>query len=602
MKTQNTKQNRFLKLTAMACGCLASFGASAFSDERNGVTFELQNRVSVGAAMRVQGQDPSLVSIANGGSAYSNNFDDGNLAFRRGQFYSSVAKITSDLTISKGNFGLFARGSAFFNDAINRKDFFNPNNYNPDGNGNANPSREAPASELEQKNHDVRAHNGKRIDWLDTYVYGNVPVLNRTLSFKLGRQVLNWGESTFVLNGINSMVALDANRARVSGFELNEAIIPTPMAWVSMGLTDQSSIEAFYQISWQKTIIDASGTYFSTNDFAAIGGTRADLSFGLAPENTPGETVKRAADKTPKHSGQYGVALHSFLPWLHDSDVGLYAMNYHSRLPVFSGTSSVTPPSNPLSPIAASSANYFAEYPEDIHLYGASFNTTLPLGLALQGEYSYKQGQPLQIDDVELLFAGVGVPNQVTGPVPGAAIGNNYIRGWRRHGVSQADAGLTRIFGPSTWFKWDQIVTLFEAGYMHVHGMEAESRLRYDGPGTFLPGDAATAATLGLPQQIGGYATANSWGYNILAKFSYNNVFNLFTLEPTVRFVHDVHGISPTPVSNFVEGRKQVSLSMAARFRNDVSAEIGYTNFFGGGKQNLTADRDYVDAVIKYSF
>jgi hypothetical protein len=598
MKTQNM----ILKLTALACGGLASFGASAYSEERNGVTIELQNRVSIGAAMRVQGQDPDLISFANGGRAYSNNGDDGDLAFNRGQIYSSVAKITSDLTISKGNFGLFARSSAFFNDALNSKDFFNPNNYNPDGNGNPNPSREATAAELDQKNHDVRAHNGKRIDWLDTYFYGNVPVLNRTLSFKLGRQVLNWGESTFVLNGINSMVALDANRARVPGFELNEAIIPTPMAWVSMGLTDQSSIEAFYQISWQKTIIDASGTYFSTNDFAGVGGTRADLSFGRAPENTPGQTVKRAPDKTPRHSGQFGVAFHSFLPWLHDSDVGLYAMNYHSRLPVFSGISSVTPPSNPLSPIAASSASYFSEYPEDIRLYGASFNTTLPLGLALQGEYSYKDGQPLQVDAVELLFAGVGVPNQVTGPVPGAAIGNNYIRGWRRHGVSQADVGLTKIFGPSNWFKWDQIVTLFEAGYMHVHGMEAQNVLRYDGSGTYLPGDAATAATLGLPQQVDGYATANSWGYNILARFSYNNVFNLFTLEPTVRFVHDVHGISPKPVSNFVEGRKQVSLTLGARFRNDISAEVGYTNFFGGGKQNLIADRDYVDAVIKYSF
>ena len=593
---------QILKLSALACGCMISLGASAYTEERDGVTIELQNRFSIGAAMRVQGRSPDLISIANGGKAYSNNFDDGNLAFDRGQVYASVAKITSDLTISKGGFGLFARGSAFINDAQNNRNFFNANNYNPDGSGNPNPSREAPASERAFKNHEVSSHNGKGVDWLDTYFYGNVPVMNRTFSFKLGRQVLNWGESTFVLNGINSMVALDANRARVPGFELNEAIIPTPMAWASIGLTEQSSIEGFYQLTWQKTIIDASGSYFSTNDFAGIGGTRADLSFGLAPENTPGETVTRDPDRKPKNSGQYGVALHTFAPWLHESDISFYAMNYHSRLPLYSGISSVTPPSNPLSPIAASSARYFAEFPEDIRLYGASFNTTLPLGLALQGEYSYKDGQPLQIDDVELLFAGVGVPNQVTGPVPGAAIGNKYIRGWRRHGVSQVDLGLTKIFAPSDWFKWDQVIGLFEVGYMHVHGLEAQSVLRYDGPGTFLPGDAATAATLGLPQQQGGYATSNSWGYNLVARASYNNVLDLFTLEPTLRFAHDVKGISPTPVSNFVEGRKQVDLSLGMRFHNDISTEIGYTTFFGGGKQNLLADRDYVDVVVKYAF
>ncbi|TXH06431.1 MAG: DUF1302 domain-containing protein [Nevskiaceae bacterium] len=590
------------RLTALACGCIASFGAAAYSEERDGVNIDLQNRFTVGAAMRVQNRSADLVSIANGGKAYSNNFDDGNLAFDKGQIYASVAKLTSDLTVSRNGFGLFVRGSAFFNDAQNGRGFFNPANYNPDGNGNPNPTREAPASELARKNHDVQAHNGKGVDWLDTYVYGNVPVFDRTFSFKLGRQVLNWGESTFVLNGINSMVALDANRARVPGFELNEVIIPTPMAWASMGLTDNSSIEGFYQLTWQKTIIDASGTYFSTNDFAGIGGTRADLSFGLAPENTPGETVTRSPDRKARNGGQYGVALHGFASWLHDTDFGFYAMNYHSRLPLYSGISSVTPPSNPLSPIAASSARYFAEFPEDIHLYGLSFNTTLPWGLALQGEYSFKDGQPIQIDDVELLFAGVGVPNQVTGPVPGAAIGNKYIRGWRRKGVSQADVGLTKIFGPSDLFKWDQVIGLFEAGYMHVHGMEPQRVLRYDGPGTFLPGDAATAATLGLPQQHGGYATPNSWGYNVVARFSYNNVLDLFTLEPTVRFTHDVKGISPTPVSNFVEGRKQIDLTLGFRFHNDISTEVGYTTYFGGGKQNLLADRDYVDLVVKYAF
>ena len=584
MKHNNVRN--ILKLSALACGVAASFGATAYTDNIDGITLDLQNKFSFGTAWRVQSQSPDLVSIANGGKEYSNNKDDGNLAFNRGDVVSSVEKITSDITLSHGNFGLFARGSAFFNNQLHNEDFFNPADY---GVGKA-----APLSELDQKNHDVRNAVGKGVDWLDTYVYGSLPVYGHSFSFKVGRQVLNWGESTFVLNGINSAETLNANRARVPGFELNEVIIPTPMAWASIGLTDQTSLEGFYQLQWQRTEIDADGTFFSTNNFAGTGGTRADISFGQAPPNSYGETITRDPDRTPKNSGQFGMALRTFLPWLHETDMSFYAMNYHSRLPLVSGISTNVP-------LSAGNATYFDEFPQNIHLYGMSFNTTLPLGLALQGEYSFKQGQPIQVDAVELLLTGLAAPSQID-PIPGDAAGNKYIRGWRRHDISQADIGLTRLFGPSSLMGWDQVTTLFEAAYMHVHGMESPDVLRYDGPATDLPGNAATAATLGVPQQHGGWATPNSWGYNLLARFTYNNVFDMVTLEPTLRYTQDVEGISPKPVSDFVAGVKSVTTSLGMRFHSEISAELGYTNYFGGGANNLLADRDFVDVVVKYAF
>jgi len=621
---KHNKSIHVLKLSAMVCGCLAAFGAEAYSEERDGFSIELNNTVSIGAVMRAQNREAKLIGIANGGSSYSTNKDDGDLAFDKGDLVSSVAKLTTDLTVSKGNYGIFARTSAFFNQSLyNKDDFFtNARNYSPYCDPSPSCGKEASTAERDQKDHDVQAQVGRKIDLLDAYFYGNSTVLNRTLSFKVGRQVLNWGESTFVLNGINSMVAFNANRARVSGFELSEAIIPTPLAWASIGLTDQTSVEGFYQLGWQKTIIDASGTFFSTNDFAGIGGTRANLGFGEFQENTPTTSVKRAVDRTPGNNGQYGGAFHAFLPWLHDSDIGLYAMNYHSRLPVYSGISTASPvtPAGSPDPYAAATASYFAEFPKNIHLYGLSFNTTLPLGLALQGEYSLKQGQPIQIDTVELLLAGLGAPSQIAGMQPGVTTGNKYLRGYRRKDVSQADFGLTKIFSPSKLFGYDQVIGAFEIAGMHVHGMESNDVLRYDGPATDTPGNAAIASSvsasysqlasalsgqavsLTIPQNTNPYASANSWGYNILARFTYDNVFNLFTLNPTIRFVHDVKGYSPKPVSNFVEGRKQVSMSLGFRFRNEISTEIGYTNYFGAGQNNLLADRDFYDASIKYSF
>lgn len=613
-----------IKLTAIACGCLATFGAHAYSAEKNGYTIELNNTVSIGAMIRAQDRDSKLIGTANGGSSFSTNKDDGDLAFDRWDIVSSVAKITSDLKVAKGDYGIFARASGFFNPSLNSKDdfFTNGRDYSPYCDPSPACGKEATTAERDRKNQQVQSQVGSKVELLDAYLYGNTSLLNRSFSFKIGRQVLNWGESTFVLNGINSMVAFNANRARVSGFELSEAIIPTPIVWASMSLTEQTSIEGFYQLSWQKTVIDASGTFFSTNDFAGIGGNRANLGFGQFEENTPTTSVQRASDRTPKSSGQYGAAYHAFLPWLHESDIGIYAMNYHSRLPVYSGISTALPvtPSGSPDPFAAATASYFAEFPKNIHLYGLSFNTAIPWGLSMQGEYSMKQGQPIQVDTVELLLAGLGAPSQIAGNQPGVTTGNKYLRGYRRKDISQIDIGLTKLFSPSKVFGYDSIIGVFEIAGMHVHGMESNSELRYDGPATDTPGNAAIATSvsasysqlasalagqpvsLTIPQQMGGYADSTSWGYNVLARFTYDNVLDLFTLNPTIRFVHDVKGNSPKPVANFVEGRKQISMNLGFRFRNEIITEIGYTNYFGGGKQNLLGDRDFFDASIKYSF
>ncbi len=43
------------------------------------------------------------------------------------------------------------------------------------------------------------------------------------------------------------------------------------MFFVSQNLTDQLSMEAFYQLSWKQTVVDNCGTFFSSADVAADG-------------------------------------------------------------------------------------------------------------------------------------------------------------------------------------------------------------------------------------------------------------------------------------------------------------------------------------------
>jgi hypothetical protein len=577
--------------TSLAAACALSFAtpALALDYEWKGVQMQLDSRVTAGAAFRMDKRAPFLVGRGNGGTAFSTNNDDGNLAFDRYEMVSAPLKLTSDFSARYENDFIslngFVRAMAVHDTVLNSKQFFDARDFGA--------GKEFSEAERQRKTKEVQDHVGRYVDLLDAYVGARKTIFGRQMTFKAGRQVINWGESTLVNNGLNSILAFDANRLRVPGFEVDEVIIPTNNLWFSTDLAYGVSGEAFYQISHTATQPEAAGTFWATNDFASIGGSAAHIAFGQPNENTIGTTVPRRPDRPAKDSGQYGFALR--LPLIMDIESAFYAANYHSRLPLFSGISRLGPTASP------KTAGYFVEYPEDIRLYGTSFNTSLPWGVAMQGEYSLKKNQPLQIDDVELLLAGLGAPSQIN-PVAGATLGGQYIRGFRRKDVSQMDVSFTKLFGPSQMFRSDQTLVLLEIAGMKIHDLPSSDVLRFEGPATYTPGNAATAASQGVPQQKTGYPTSSSWGYKLVSRWTYNNALDNINLEPTFRFDHDVKGTSPTPLTNFVEGRKQYNFALNANYQNRVSGEVGYTRYAGGGEHNLLRDRDFVEFHVKYSF
>lgn len=591
--------------TAAVAAITASFAsvpASAVSWNLGDADVSLQNSLSLGAAWRTRDRDKRMIGISNGGTLFSTNSDDGNLAFDNGELVTAPIKLKSELSVVWGDFGLFARGTAGYNPVLEDQQLFDPADYGP--------GKEFGQDERRRKQKLARDDVSTYAEILDAYVYGNFDIFDRYLSVRVGRQVINWGESTLVQNGLNSLLALNANRLRNPGFELDEVIIPANMVWAAVDLFDYASVEGFYQLGWEKTVPDSSGTFFATNDFAFNGGTQANIGFGRPGENTGncvvspndpacafapfGSTVPRAGDREPDDQGQMGGALRLYVPPLNDMDLALYIANYHSRLPVFSGISR----GGPSSP--ADDAAYFVEYPEDIQLYGLSFNTTL-WGLALQGEYSYKAGQPLQLDDVELLLTGLGVSSQLA-PVPGSALGNQELRGWRRHDVSQVDLSVTKILGPSDAFGSDQTTLLLEMAWMNVHGMPEPDKLRYEAPNTSLPSNPAVAAFFALPTETRSYATDFSAGYKAVVRMQYNNLIGAMNLEPTLLWQHDTKGYSPAPVVNFIEDRQSATLILAWGYLSAWSGNVAYQRNYGGGIQNLNRDRDFLAAHIKYSF
>jgi len=609
------------KLAAFAGGLLMAGAAGAVEFDMAGASVTVSNKLSIGAAMRMDDPDADLIGIGNGGNAFTTNGDDGNLAWDKHDLVASAIKFTSDVSVGWGDYGLFVRGSGLYNMALEDADLFDPADYGA--------GKEAPLSELGAREDAIKDHVGTDFDLLDAYIFGRWDLWDRAVLVKVGRQVLNWGESVFVQHGLNALITADVNQLRVPGWEIEEVQQPVGMALISFDVMENVGYEGFYQFEWQETIIDVPGSFLSTNDFAGIGGTRANIGFGRVGENsengtpcigpdgpaqcvTLGSTVPRGRTVTPEDGGQYGSKLSFYVPWLNDMDLAFYAANYHSRLPVLSGTSRSVAGD-------ASTATYFVEYPEDIQLYGMSFNTTVPwLDIAVQGEYSLKQGQPLQVDDVELLLAGLGANGQINPtPPPGGTLGNQVLQGWRRHDVSQVDLSVTKILGPMQMLGYDQLSLFVETGFVHVRDLPSARTLAYDAPGTStmnlgtamlnpgVDGGAPDSATVddGLPNTpYSAYADTYSWGYKAAARFTYNNVFNVFTLEPTVLYQHDVRGITPSPIVNFVEGRKQVNLLLGVNYLQAWNFDLGYAMYFGGGEQNLLSDRDYVDLSIKYSF
>ena len=318
-------------------------------DWNNGaISGSFDTTVSTGVSARTQGHDHRLIGVNNGGTANSINGDNGNLNYEKGDITSANVKATHELSLNAGDFGFFGRASYFYDTAIMDGDTARTDLGN-----------------------EAKGRAGKDFELLDAYVFGDFDVGDVPVTVRVGNQVLSWGESTFIQNGINTINPIDVTKFRVAGAEVREGLIPVPIIDVNVGLTDKLSIEGFLQLEWDNTEIEPEGTFFSTNDFASPGGEFVFLNFGRSPfpsDNPPttgaGLAIPRGADRTASDNNQWGVALRYFEPALNDTEFGLYYIQYNSRLPVLSARTGTF--AGLLGGDYAGSAQYFREFPDDV--------------------------------------------------------------------------------------------------------------------------------------------------------------------------------------------------------------------------------------------
>ncbi len=397
--------------------------------------------LSIGASWRVEDIDPTLVTPGNfsGGLASSNTADDGNLNFKDGDIYSLIFKGVHELELSRNNWGVLLRGKWWYDEELE-------NGKRPHGNllNGYTPNEKLDDSGF----NDFAKASG--IELLDAFLYGNFTLGERVpVDLRIGRQVVSWGESTFIQNGVNVINPVDVSAFRRPGAEIKEGLLPVNMFYVGAGITDALSVEAFYQLEWEKSVIDGCGTYFSQIDPAAGGcngvtlatQARVDIPDGMGGTLPPifvpisdqanianGLFITRTPDLEPDDEGQFGLALRIFAEGLNFSEFGLYYLNIHSRAPYFAGVrgnntpkpdgtfflpdgrpdSLVFIPGDPFcnTPLQECNPKYTIVYPEDIEVWGATFATNLG-GYAVSGEVSYRPDFPVGINTVELLQGAV---------------------------------------------------------------------------------------------------------------------------------------------------------------------------------------------------
>lgn len=705
--------------------------------------------VSVGNLWRTESQRRELratddyLTARLGGYSAQLNKNDGNVNHDTGTV-STVGKITTELDLQfKQNYGAFIRATASYDNVIQ-------SGGHDGGSANCTTVSAAAISTTvatlaanqasgfpnngcsDDYSEDAEDFAGQRSEILDAFIWGEHDIAGKPLTWRLGQQVISWGESIFLVDGINSANPVELVALRQPGAEIKEAFRPLGAAHVQLGLTDNISMEAFYQFEWDHSLDAPAGTFWSTHDaFPAEGADNVLVdAAALTVANLPGGTplnsttfnaaypttlgailayqtgvygagvqldnpitalsIDRARDEEASDDGQYGIAFRYFAESLNNTEFGFYFMNYHSHLPVaaarLGGALAVTTDAGVLAAantaLAGASAptlangteaglllgcgaelqggapgaactglgaanaaygallgglpgtatalgsaatavgtmnvfsqidntEYFMVYPEDIELYGLSFNTAIA-GISFAGEVAYRPKLPIINEIGDNLLAGLAGAAaslaNASSPTASAAITPHCIRAGSQDAPCVAqqiqngqtyyffdefetyNASVASIFNLGPKFGTDGMFFVLEVGATHVAGLDED--LNY----------GSTAALLSSEDPEGdSYLTATSWGYRGVLKADYQGLIPGTTVTPSIRFAHDVNGNSYLG-GNYLENRKSATLGVSALYENKLEVSLQASDFWGAGYSNKLDDHDNASLVVKYSF
>ena len=642
------------------------------------------------------------------GAFLGTNKDDGDLNYKQWNPVAVVNKLSTEVAGNYGDWN-FKAGVIAFYDPVN----YRFSERNPDT--TFQPAREG-------RPYRRGAPLAQDLQVRDLFVGRAFQLFDHDFNATVGYQHIRWGESTFLaLNAVNELQPPDARLLRQPGTPISEVFRSVPLITLNTQIGEGMSLDFIYQVAWRPVVVDPGGSFnsdidfYNNNNFNISIGQFHDDPMKLQRIPFPINAISNSSFTAdvlplkfaqPNNQGQVGGKFAWYLPDFNGgTELGFYALNYHSRLPYFSviatdescarnaagfveaftacnGFVGLNPQTG-LEPAPLDTEKVFFAYPENIQLIGMSFNTNIGKW-SLAGEYSLRPNMPLQVAASDVFFSGLqpslprqditlglsqqfiqqtiaslqgsigdittsnpqellgqltallnGLPvllpafaQNVTLPSSRSAVPdflslyrgidvqpNQRINGYERFPVDQLDiTGIRAIGASENPFGADQVIILVEVGLTHVYGLPNRSRLQLEGGDNngshASPGADGTGQVNGQPdtrslnptQQTSGFASSFSTGYRILTRFEYNNLFWGLNFKPALFFGHDVYGVAPLPIQNFIEDRIQYSVSTEIENGGPWSGQLIYQGSTGGSTLNTQRDRDVIAFQIGYTF
>lgn len=461
-----------------------------------------------------------------------------------GDVYSTPLSFLSDIGVNYGDMGFFSRVGYSY-------DFTLMDSSNKCSAGscteNAFPGRMDGLSE------DSR-DEANRFSLYDFFVYKNFYIGERGLNVRVGKQVINWGESNFAGGGITQMLnPVNLGKSTSPGSEVKGTLLPQEMVYANYEVSDNTSLEALYIWNWRRTEFMPVGTFFNPFDFQGEGNNAA------IPLGTTGTLITKAGADEPKRGGQYGLAVHTILENYDDMDLGFYYTKTHAHLPYLQGT--VTSPT---------SGTYSTVYAEDQDTYAISLNGEVgDTGISFQTELNYKP----DFFDTRLCDNSHGL-----NPAAPADCGTEA-------------ADVTTLLGALTYAGGTPLFGADKQAYILDMAAHWISGLGHDNIGK-----PKAEGVDQLNRPINDFA----FGYTAVASYTYNNLFWNLNVNPVLVFRHDVEGKMPFNNGAMTEDQRIIKLGVNFDYQNRMSFNIAATKWVSD--YGTFGDRDNVAAAFKYSF
>ena len=561
---------------------VAAGGAQAVSFQLfdGSVEGQFDTTLGYGLQMRTEKYDPDLARAwpYTGTDLGNNQYGNRTLFNKKWDIFSNIVKASHDLQLNGGGWSVFVRGNYFYDFAM--------------------------ASERDSLPHESENRGVQHGDITDAYFLTRLGSADQ-FTVRLGKQVISWGENTFIGGSLNDINTVDISKLRQPGVELKDALVGTPAAYFSWQMSDALSLETFVLFGYDELKVDPYGGFFGTQDAITDGAGFANGMIGpypacIAPDGGTCHLalgaipVTRSGDNIPSYGGQYGVALRYYAPNLGNGfDFGLYYQNLHDHNPQLSSRAGATVGGLP------QPGTFLVDYAKDVERYGFSFNTTLG-SWAVGGEYSYRRNAPLQGTDF-LVVAATGADLSGNVYAPGTE-----FEGFERYKRHQIQMTAQRLWGPMPMFRADQWNTIGEVAYGWADDM----------PGADLNGHEKTPTALIPKDGFVRFDDVNGhfWGFQARSTLTYNNIlFNRINMDFNTAFRWDVEGVSPEFGGGtlFIGGRKQASIGVTFDYALRWRVGINQTFIFDGDNDQWrpnrsrpvnNTDRDFLSLDVSYTF